>query len=533
GPNVFASTTSTWFEDLSYENLFTYNGTETSAASFPWLATGYSVNSNAQVWNITLRQGVKYTDGTSFNATGVKAGVEDVILSDFTGSGQIPTIIRGASAYFASNHNAANQTKFLQNDGITVLSTYVIEFNLSQSESDFLTYLTSPLYNYYSVSPSAIVANGGVVFGVGSTWMKTHTAGTGPYMLQSYDPATGTLVYLANPNWWGISVLGLKQPFEKITMNVVANLATQELDVRTGGANMIPLPTSNIFDFANRTLWTAQSKLASVVPGVSLYGPYAASGFAEFILNSQIHVSGGGLATVQPFQNAKIVAGINEAWNESAFIQQDLNGIGIANPSILVQGQLGYTNFAHVFQYNLTKAKADLNAGCQALGFSTSNPLIISMYATNDQTGELSGSLMASNVDSLQTCVTLNLIPEASSAKITVFLAASFGIFVYEQPTLTGDPLSQPLAQMAAGVALHSGFSNSQVTALLNQAYTTTNITQRSSLYSQIDQGVAQTGQYIKIAQIENVYATNGVAILPENPWLINTLPWIFAMQPS
>lgn len=533
GPDVFASTTSTYFEDLSYENLFTYNQTSSSPNPIPWLATGYTVNSNATIWTLTLRQGVKYTDGTSFNATGVKAGFDDVILSGFRGAGQIPIFIRGAIAYINSNHNAANQTTFLNNDGITVLNPYTIQFSLAKPEADFLTYVTSPLYNYYSVSPSALAANGGVVYGVGSTWMQTHTAGTGPYVLQSYSPTTHTLVYVANPNWWAIAQLGMKQPFDKITVNIVSNPATEELDLRTGGANLISLPVTNVFDFANRSLWQSNQTLSSDAPGVSLWGPYASSAFATFILNSQIHTSSGALASVQPFQNAELRAAINQAWNESFFIQSDLNGLAITNPSVLVQGQLGYSNYPSIYPYNLTQSKMDIQAACQQLGCSPANPLQISLVATADTISELAGSLLTSTINSMQAGIVLNLQPLAISAKISTFLAGSFGILLYEQPSLTGDPLSQPLAQMGTGIALKSGFDNTTVTALINQAAATSNTTERAQLYAQIDLAIAQGGQFVKIDQVEDVFATNGVNILPENPWLLNSLPSIFALTPG
>lgn len=535
GVGIYPRPTNTWPENLIYDPLFDYNLTGSSAVPQPWLATGYTVDSTGQYWTFTLRQGVTFSDGTQFNATSLKDDIENYILAGQLAE-QWATFMRGASAYFASNHDPANQTIFKQSDGLTVTSQYTLAVNLSKPEADFLSYLTGPLAVAFAVSPSAVMAHGGITYGVGNTWLISHSAGEGPYVLKSYSTATGTMVFAKNANWWATKTIGMKQPFYQITINIVGNFATEELHVRSGIANIIPLPATNIYDFANKTTWLTQNRLVSDVPGTNVFGPYLSTQFALWMMNYNIYTPAGTLASQQPLKNKHIVAAIDEAWNETAFIQQDLNGLGIANGGVMLQSQLGHESFPSPYQYNLTQSKLDLQAGCAQLGCSPSNPIQISLIASNDVTGELAGSLLTSAINSMQAGIILNFQPLATPAKISLVVSRQFGINLYEQPNTQPDPL--PLLNIfglpTGSQGSRVGFNNATITSMINQAAATSNITARSQLYSQIDKAIAQSGNWKQVAQFESVYVTSShIRIASFNPVLLNSLPPIFAMSYS
>lgn len=539
GPSLYSAPTDTWPENLLYDPLFYYNLTGSSTTPIPWLATGYTVNPNGQVWTLTLRQGVTFTDGTQFNATSVKDDLDNIVIANVGGSlytATFDTLLRGASQYIASNHNTANRTIFQQNDGITILSQYSLRLNLTQPESDLLSYFAGVLNAQFSVSPSAILRNGGLTYGVGSSYLVTHSAGEGPYIMKSYDVASGRMIFTANPNWWAISALGLKQPFYQITINVVNNINTEELDIRTGAANLLPLPLTNVFDFANKTMWNSEGKISSTVSGVNVWGPYPSTMFSLLELNRNIVLPNGSLAPIQPFRNHHIVAAINEAWNQSEFIQQAVSGFGITRGGLMLQGQAGYQKFSSYYKYNLTQAKLDIQAGCVQLGCSPKNPLQVSIISTNDQVSELAGSILTSNINSLQAGLTLNFQPLVTSAKISLIIARQFGINVYVAPNSPPDPLFMLtlFGSQHGGQSGRLGFNNATISAMIDQAASTSNLTQRILLYQQIDRAIAQTGNWPPVAQFDALYVTSSnVRVLPYNPVLNNFLPPILAMQPA
>ncbi|MDG6907150.1 MAG: hypothetical protein JRN20_15355, partial [Nitrososphaerota archaeon] len=190
----------------------------------------------------------------------------------------------------------------------------------------------------------------------------------------------------------------------------------------------------------------------------------------------------------------------------------------------------------YVYPYNLTAAKQNIVAACKQLGCSPSNPLQIPFVSGNDQPAELAGSLLASSVNSLSAGIVLNYLPLQSGAKISAYLSHQYGIYLYEFGASFSDPVNFfELALTKPGnVATSTDFVNQTVTNLLDQAETTSNITQRAQLYLQIDKVVAETGLYMPVFQQVNVFVSNtDLMINPYNSLWYNDLPPIFAMAPG
>ena len=499
------------------------------------MASSYTSNSNGSVWTFQLRQGVTFSDGTPFNATAVKDSIDwEIIAHNGGGASSLAAVIPGANAFLKSNQTQQDVTTFEQNDGITIQSPYSIQFRLAVPFVSFLAYM-GDVYYTYMVSPTAILAHGGVTPGVGSSWLVSHSAGTGPYVVGSYNAETGTVVFDKNPSYWAVAQLGLKQPFNQVTVNVVPNILTEELNVRTGASNMMLLPASNFYDFANKTAWTTQNRLVSAVPGTSIWGPYPTANFYVYMLNTEMTLPNGTLAKVQPFLNQDMVKAFNYAWNESYYVQNSLNGLGTVTPGILLQGEIGYTSFPSPYPFNLTLAQHYIESACASLGCSKSNPITIPLYIVNDPAAESAAAILASNINSLQAGVSVNVIPGVYDSFLSAFLGKQEGILLGEFNNFLQDPLVAPLQFLGDNQngfgAIFTGYNDTTTLTLLNQAGAASDITTRSGLYSQIAQQIASTGHYIPIAQFDAVVVTSSsIHVVSYNEWLGSYLPTIMEL---
>jgi peptide/nickel transport system substrate-binding protein len=132
----------------------------------PWLATKWEVSSDQKSITLTLREGVKFHDGSDFNATVAKWNLDNVITSK-----------RGDFTYVTS---------------VDILDNYKVRLNLSS----FSNSLISTLGDRYAfmVSKKAYDDHGGGQ--QGADWMKLNPVGTGPFKLESFKP--------------GVSVKGVK-----------------------------------------------------------------------------------------------------------------------------------------------------------------------------------------------------------------------------------------------------------------------------------------------------------------------------------
>jgi peptide/nickel transport system substrate-binding protein len=130
----------------------------------PFLATDWELASDSKSINITIRQGVKFQDGTVFDAEAVKWNFDQYI--------------------------AAGGSTSLSLDSVDVVGDYEVRVNLK-------SYINTLLYNlgsYMFVSPTAYEQNG-------VEWMMLNPVTTGPFKVVSYDPGV-LLKAEKNPDYW-------------------------------------------------------------------------------------------------------------------------------------------------------------------------------------------------------------------------------------------------------------------------------------------------------------------------------------------
>ena len=132
----------------------------------PELATDWSGNADATEWTFNLRKGVKFHDGSDFDAEDVKYSLMRV---------KDPEI-----------GSPAKKSMSAVTD-IEVVDSHTVKIKLNTSFADFPLLLTD-----YRLR---MIPNGS-----GDTIGKTGI-GTGPFMVDKFDPE-GTTILKANPNYW-------------------------------------------------------------------------------------------------------------------------------------------------------------------------------------------------------------------------------------------------------------------------------------------------------------------------------------------
>jgi peptide/nickel transport system substrate-binding protein len=134
----------------------------------PLLATGWEWSDDFKSLTLTLQQGIKFHDGTDFNAASVKWGLDSIKESQ-------PAEI----AYLET---------------VDVIDNYTVRLNYSQYTSIALNDLYSKAGNAAAISPTAVQTNG-------SDWAITHAIGTGPFIQESFTRSVG-VSYVKNPDYW-------------------------------------------------------------------------------------------------------------------------------------------------------------------------------------------------------------------------------------------------------------------------------------------------------------------------------------------
>jgi peptide/nickel transport system substrate-binding protein len=175
----------------------------------PSLATSWSVSKNHLAWAFKLRKGVKFSDGTPFNAAAV--------CFNFTRWYHFPAPLQSASLSYYwntvflgfANPGPGNPgpDKSLYR-GCKAHGQYSVSLILSRPSTSFLAAVGLPMFGI--ASPTALKkydADAGTVDATGvfhptGTFATQHPIGTGPYMLQSWTVGS-KLTLVRNPNYWG------------------------------------------------------------------------------------------------------------------------------------------------------------------------------------------------------------------------------------------------------------------------------------------------------------------------------------------
>lgn len=191
----------------AYEALLNYVvAKDGTVGTGPGLATGYTTT-DAKVWTITLQKGVKFTDGTPFNAEAVKYNLERVVAMKMPPAGRLPAI-----------------------DTVDVVDDLTVRITLK----DVYVPFSENLLKLYMVSPTAAKSHVAADDPWGNKWMFDHAVGTGPYLVESWVKGQ-TVTMVKNPAYWG----GWQgNHVEKIILRLVKEASTRRLLLETGDVDL-------------------------------------------------------------------------------------------------------------------------------------------------------------------------------------------------------------------------------------------------------------------------------------------------------
>lgn len=274
----------------------------------PDLATSWKVNGNSITFK--LRKGVKFQDGTPFNAQAVKAEL-DRIQNPATQATNSKSVL----GPYASS---------------TVVNPYTITITWSAPYGGALI----DLGNADLSIPSPKAAAAGI--------LATHPVGTGPYEFESYTPGT-ELVLKRNPNYTSIrpDLQNKRAPkYAKVVFQYVTNEATRANLLQTGGTDLTRLD-----------------------------GTYADAAFKNSSLQHRTFTS---ISEYWAAINSKQISdpavrnAIFAAINRKALIAVTSGGFGSSNSNAIPTSIPGWSKTIKVPGYNPTQAKKYL----QQAGYS-------------------------------------------------------------------------------------------------------------------------------------------------------------------
>lgn len=294
----------------------------------PALATQWESSPDGKVWTFTLRQGVKFHDGTEFDANAVKFNFERMMDK------KNQYHVGGEFDYFPSMFGAFKGEPGAVIKEVKVVDKNKVQFILNQPQAPFLANVAM---NFFAIeSPASIEKYKDKV--------GQHPVGTGAYKFVegSWKP-NDTITVEKNKEYWGGEPKMDKIVFKVIPDNTarLTALKSDEVDLVDG---INPSDATGI---------EGDSKL-------KLYKrPSMNVGYLSFNMEKK------------PFDNPKVRQALAMAVNKKGLVEAFYANMGTPAVNALPPSLWGYNDTIKDYDYNLEQAKKLLAEAGYPNGFET------------------------------------------------------------------------------------------------------------------------------------------------------------------
>jgi peptide/nickel transport system substrate-binding protein len=299
---------SIWIFEQIFQPLFTV--TKNGKGVMPWLATGYTMSPDKKTYTITLRKGVKFSNGQPMTSADVKFSI-DQNRKAAQGWGYIDTAISSVDA---------------PSPGTVVIH---------------LKYPWAPLLADLSLFANGIVPDN--YGGKTETQFYNAPVGTGPFKWDYWHKGSA-LKLVRNPDYWQPG----KPYLNSVTWTDVPSDNTRELQIKAGQAQIDQFPS-----------WSTVSQLKST-PGVDM--TLFNSTQTNYLTFNEKR---------KPFQDVHVRRAISLAINRQSLIKAVLFGNGKPANSLFPPQVPYYDPNTPGLQYNLAQAKQQMAASSVPHGFTT------------------------------------------------------------------------------------------------------------------------------------------------------------------
>ena len=227
--------------DQVVEHLYQFNISDPDLPIIPWLASAMPIISpDGKEYIIILRQGIKFHDGTLFNAAAVKWSFDRLCyFMNYSGNQYLPPPFNVPlpsdmpRTQFRSIYEQTNGGRLI--DETEVLSPYSVKITLNEPKASFM---------------SLLCAKGSGILSPDSTpplrYYELHEklVGTGPFIYKSFIEDV-EVIFEGNPDYWGTPDNTGPTQLDSLTYMIVPDMFTLCNGLLSGDIDLIDTMDTN------------------------------------------------------------------------------------------------------------------------------------------------------------------------------------------------------------------------------------------------------------------------------------------------
>ncbi|MEV1063642.1 ABC transporter substrate-binding protein [Streptomyces sp. NPDC050263] len=289
----------------------------------PNLATKWSYDAARTVLTLTLRTGVKFTDGTAFDAAAVKANLLHTKEGSSEAAGQLTSI-----------------------SGVDVVDATTVAIKLSAPDPSLVPNLGNVAG--MMASPQAITAG----------TLKAAPVGSGPYTLdKSATTAGSTYTFVRNPGYWNKAAF----PFDKIVLKPLTDPTAVLNALRSGQVNGALLASAKNVAPAKSSGLNVTEYTSGDVEGVYIWDREG--------------------KIVKALGDVRVRQALNYAFDRSTIVKTAKQGLGKATTQIFNPASSAFdSSLDSTYSYDPAKAKQLLTEAGYPNGFSVTVPDVSAVF---------------------------------------------------------------------------------------------------------------------------------------------------------
>lgn len=219
-PWVSKDATSSEIGELMYDSLFSTD--PDSGEVIPYLAKEMKVSPDLKTYTITLRKGVKWSDGTEITADDVVFTWNDIILAGFGNTSLRDSVLIDG-----------------EYPKVKKIDKYTVEFKIKKPFAPFQRFVGTQIAPAHIFKP--VIKKGKRYFDsyLGTTVKPKDIVASGAFLLEEYVPAQ-RVVLKRNPNYYSMDDKGQILPYiDKYVILIVGDLNNELLKFEAGELDTI------------------------------------------------------------------------------------------------------------------------------------------------------------------------------------------------------------------------------------------------------------------------------------------------------
>lgn len=340
-----------------YEGL---TGQNAAGEIVPALATHWTVSDDGRTWRFHLRKGVKFHDGSDFNAEAVKFTFDRLLNPDT---------------------KSPRRSALAAVERVTVVDEHTVDVTTKAPFAPLLAQLST--YNTWILSPAQVAKVGAAI--------RERPSGTGPFRFESWQPGERVKV-VRNDAYWGD-----KAKVDSVTFTVVPEDSARVLLLMSGQADVISgVPTVMVDRLkANKAVDVIQKP-----------------GYRTIYLGMNL--------AMPPFDDLRVRQAVAHAVNKEALLKGVMRGIGTLGGSYESSVIVGSATDLPPYPYNPQRARELLAEAGHPNGFTVDFYVPTGRYNNDRQLGEAIQAQLAEvgikvNLISPEISAYLNLLNQAKA----------------------------------------------------------------------------------------------------------------------